>query len=81
MPVRFRRQIRVSPGLLANLNKNSISMTLGWRGMRVTIGPKTRRITAGIAGTGLSYTVHDRKNLRLSLIFGIIIITAFALLF
>ena len=40
MPLRFQRRIRVSPGISLNLNKKSVSASLGRRGAHFTVGPK-----------------------------------------
>jgi hypothetical protein len=54
---RFRRSIRILPGVRLNLGKRSASVSLGVRGAHVTLGgPQGTRTTVGIPGTGLSYT-------------------------
>ena len=65
MGFRFRRSIRILPGVTLNVGKKSGSISLGGRGARITIGPKGTRKTVGIPGTGLSYTEqkkHDSVN-------------------
>lgn len=57
MSFRFRRSIKIAPGIRVNLNKNSASVRIGPRGLGYTVsstGKKT--LSAGIPGTGLSYT-------------------------
>jgi hypothetical protein len=56
---RFRRYIRLFPGLRLNINKRSISASIGVRGAHYTISPKGTRATVGLPGSGLSYT--DQK--------------------
>ena len=56
MPFRFRRSIRIAPGLRLNIGKRGLSTPLGRRGARVTVGRNTRA-TVSAPGTGLSYTV------------------------
>jgi hypothetical protein len=80
MPVRFQRRIRIAPGLSINLNKNSISTTFGTRGAQVTIGPKGRRRTFGIPGTGLSYTSYQKGTPGIFLIIVIATIILLAVL-
>jgi hypothetical protein len=53
---RFRRSLRIAPGLRLNIGKRSTSLSVGARGAHVTIGNKGTRTTVGIPGTGLSYT-------------------------
>lgn len=58
--IRYRRRVRLFPGLTLNLSKNGLSsISLGRPGATVNIpinrGGKTRG-TVGLPGTGLSYT-------------------------
>ena len=55
--VRFRKSIGVLPGVKVNLSKTGVSTSLGGHGATVNVGTKTRSITLGIPGTGLSYRV------------------------
>lgn len=57
MGLRFRKSIKVAPGVKVNLNKKSTSVTFGGKGVHKTIsstGKKTSSI--GIPGTGMYYT-------------------------
>jgi hypothetical protein len=56
MGLRFRRSIRVAPGVRINVGKSSLSVTAGQHGAELTSGTAGTRITAGAPGTGLSYT-------------------------
>lgn len=56
MGFRFRRTIRVIPGIRLNLSRSGISTSVGIRGAHVTAGHGRIRETAGIPGSGLSYT-------------------------
>jgi hypothetical protein len=61
MGFRFRRSIKILPGLRLNLSGSGASVSVGPRGFHYTVGPKGTRVTAGIPGTGLSwseYTPH-----------------------
>jgi len=62
MPFRFWRRIRLAPGVTLNLSKSTASLSLGPRGAKYTISPRGNRATAGLPGTGLFYTVHDRQR-------------------
>ena len=64
MPFRFWRRVRLAPGVTLNLSKSTASLSLGPRGAKYTISPRGNRATAGLPGTGLFYTVHDRKRAR-----------------
>jgi hypothetical protein len=56
MGFRFRRSIRILPGLRLNLGKRGVSASIGVRGAHVTVGHGKVRETVGIPGSGLSYT-------------------------
>ena len=56
MDLRFRRTIRVLPGVRLNLSRSGISTSVGVRGAHVTVGRGRLRKTVGIPGSGLSYT-------------------------
>lgn len=56
MGFRFRKSIKIMPGVRLNLNTKGASVTIGSRGARYTIGPSGERVTLGIPGTGISYT-------------------------
>jgi hypothetical protein len=59
---RFRRSIRIFPGVRWNIGKKSSSVSFGPRGLKYTIGTQGSRTTVGIPGTGISYTqVHSSK--------------------
>ena len=56
MPLRFTRRIRLAPGLRLNLSKSGASIGVGRKGMWLTTGPRGRRATVGLPGTGLYWT-------------------------
>ena len=62
MSFRFWRRIRLAPGITLNLSKSTGSLSFGPPGAKYTVSPRGNRATAGLTGTGLFYTVHDRKR-------------------
>lgn len=57
MGFRFRKSIKLAPGVKINLNKKSASVTLGGKGLKHTVSTTRRRTTtAGIPGSGISYS-------------------------
>lgn len=53
---RFKRSIKIAPGLKLNFNKNSTSLTFGGKGAHYTVNSKgTKTTSVGIPGTGLSF--------------------------
>lgn len=53
MTWRFRKRIKVLPGVHLNIGKRGISTSIGVRGASVTIGKGRTTASAGIPGTGL----------------------------
>lgn len=66
MGIRFRKSIKIAPGVRVNVGKKSASVSVGGKGFRhtsSTTGKKTT--TVGVPGSGLSYsTSHGgaKKN-------------------
>jgi hypothetical protein len=56
MGFRFRKSIRIGPGLRWNFGKRGSSLSVGGRGATVNIGSRGVRQTVGFPGTGLSYS-------------------------
>ncbi len=56
MTLRYFRRIRLFPGARINLSRSGLSLSLGTRGAWFTIGPKGRRATVGIPGSGFYWT-------------------------
>jgi hypothetical protein len=53
---RFRRSVKLAPGVRLNISKRGLSWTLGTRGNSLSIGTRGVRHNIGIPGTGLSYS-------------------------
>jgi hypothetical protein len=53
---RFRRSVKLLPGIRLNLSRSGVSTSIGVRGAHVTVGHGKVRETVGIPGTGISYT-------------------------
>lgn len=62
MGLRFRRTIKLFPGVRLNLSKSGVSTSVGVRGVHVTVGHGKTRTTVGIPGSGLSYTETTPKR-------------------
>ena len=61
MGIRFRKSIKIFPGLRLNLNAKLASITGGIPGAHVTYNSRGYRTTsAGIPGSGLSYRTTKR---------------------
>lgn len=58
---RFRRSLKIAPGLRLNIGKRGISsLSVGGRGVRMTFGKQGIRQTVGLPGTGLSFSSNSR---------------------
>lgn len=55
MTLRFRRTLRIAPGLRLNLGKRGVSVSAGVRGAGVTLSRQGLYGNVGAPGTGLSY--------------------------
>lgn len=53
MSFRFRRSLKLAPGVRLNLSGSGLSMTVGPRGASVNFGPRGTYVNSGIPGTGL----------------------------
>lgn len=56
MSFRFRRRIKIAPGINLNLSKSGISTSAGPRGAKLNFGKRGKRMSVGIPGTGIYYT-------------------------
>lgn len=59
MGFRFRRTIRIMPGVRLNVGKRGVSASVGVRGAHVTVGATGIRKTVGVPGTGMSWTSFE----------------------
>jgi hypothetical protein len=62
MSFRFRRSIKILPGIRLNFGKRGISTSIGVRGAHVTFDKTGTRTTVGLPGSGLSYTHLDKRR-------------------
>lgn len=53
---RFRKSVKLFPGVRLNISKSGISTTLGSRGSSVNFGKRGTRATVSALGTGVSYS-------------------------
>jgi hypothetical protein len=54
MAFRFRRSIRLAPGLRLNVGKRGVSVSAGVRGASISVGRRGVYGNVGVPGTGLS---------------------------
>lgn len=56
MGFRFRKSIKVLPGVRINLSHRGVGTRVGPKGLGFTAGPSGKRVNASLPGTGLSYS-------------------------
>ena len=59
---RFRKTIKILPGIKLNLGKTGASLSVGPRGATFNISSRGTRFTTSIPGTGLSYSTQLTSN-------------------
>jgi len=61
MGFRFRRRLRIFPGLWLNLSKKGTSLSVGGRGATINVNREGVQETIGLPGSGVSYLTRRRK--------------------
>lgn len=57
MGLRFRKSIKIAPGIRMNISKSGIGFSAGVKGARISVNSKGRVTkTVSIPGTGISYS-------------------------
>ncbi|WP_338324608.1 MULTISPECIES: DUF4236 domain-containing protein [Aeromonas] len=56
MALKFRKRIKIAPGINLNLSKSGVSTSIGKPGATVNVGKRGIRTTVGIPGTGVSWS-------------------------
>lgn len=60
MGLRFRKSVKIAPGVKVNLNKKSTSVTFGGKGVHRTISSTGKKTTSvGLPGSGAYYTTSS----------------------
>lgn len=62
MAIRFRKKIKIAPGISVNVSKSGLSTSIGGRGASVNVGKKGVRTTVGVPGTGISHSTLHTGN-------------------
>lgn len=55
MALRFRKSIKILPGLRLNLSKDGITANVGVKGANVSVGKRGTFLNLGLPGTGVGY--------------------------
>ena len=63
MGLRFRKIVRLAPGIRLNVSKRGLSsLSFGGKGLTYNIGRKGTRGTIGKPGSGLSYSHYEKHE-------------------
>ncbi len=62
MPIRFRRTLKIAPGVKLNFSKSGVSTTVGPKGFHFTFNKRGVRRSVAIPGTGVSEVDYIKKN-------------------
>lgn len=62
MSLRFRRTIKIAPGVRLNLSKSGVGVSVGVRGARLGVGPRGTYTSVGLPGTGIHYRTKLGKS-------------------
>ncbi|QDF67101.1 DUF4236 domain-containing protein [Shewanella sp. SNU WT4] len=66
MGFKFRKRIKIAPGLHVNISQSGISTSIGKPGATLNIGKNGVKATVGIPGSGLSYSQNITDSGRLN---------------
>jgi len=62
MSLRFRRSIRIAPGVHVNLGFDGAGLSVGPRGLHFGVNHRGMYTSAGIPGTGIYAVRHVRRS-------------------
>lgn len=63
MGLRFRKSMKIAPGVRLHVGKKSASVSVGGKGLRYSVNTNGRKTTTvGIPGSGLYYTKQHKTN-------------------
>jgi hypothetical protein len=62
MAIRFRRSIKIAPGLKLNVGKRGGSVRIGGKNAGYTIGTSGRTVSASVPGTGLGFVSRKGRS-------------------
>jgi hypothetical protein len=68
MGLRFRRSIKLVPGVRLNVGLRRSSLSIGGKGFTYNVGSSGSRVTVGIPGSGLSYSTNVQHQAPTALI-------------
>lgn len=62
MGFKFRKRVKIAPGVNLNIGKKGVSTSLGGNGATVNISKRGVKTTVGIQGTGMSWSKNHSST-------------------
>ena len=59
MALQIRKRVKLAKGMCLDLSQSDVSMSVGTKGTRMTIGNRGVTESVGLPGTGISYRKHQ----------------------
>ena len=78
MGFRFRRRIKLLPGIRLNISKSGLSTSVGEPGATINLRGDNVRTTVGVPGSGLSYTSSTRSRAGACVVLIVLFVVAMA---
>lgn len=78
MGFRFRKTLKIAPGVKLNVSKSGISTSIGGNGLTINLKNGQSKTTVGVPGTGLSYSTSTRRSINAQGLFWVIAIAIIA---
>lgn len=61
--MRFRKSVKIAPGIKLNFSKSGVTTTVGKRGASINVGSERGpKATVGVPGSGLSHEIQLTKG-------------------
>lgn len=64
MGFRYRKSIKILPGVKLNISKSGFSTSIGGKGASLNVSSRGTKVTTSISGTGISYSQYLSKPKR-----------------
>lgn len=62
MAIRWRKRVKIAPGVHLNLSRKGVTANIGVKGASVTVGRGKSSANLGIPGSGLSTRVYAKSH-------------------
>jgi hypothetical protein len=82
MGLRFRKLIRILPGVRVNVAKRGVSASVGRPGTSINVGKRGAHVNVGVPGSGVSYRqkIGPRPGIVIVIVLLVVAAVAIALI-